>query len=312
MKSRLFALLALALPIAHATAATVTFSTPALDKWLYANVSGEISGQADAAPVFGYLGTDDDDRLGSMLVAFNTSANIPTGRGILSYQVTSVRLTLAVLSSDTFTYDGTHDVVQTYQAGGTDTDAGRPLEVFGVGLRSPYTELHAPVGGSTSSQYHENSPFGNAQGQGYAYPLASNLSGQLFDATDNVSDGLEALPFAVGQAALSPGDSVPADTPFTFTIDLTSPAVLAYVRTGLNAGMLGFIASSLLTAQGQGGPQTYPRLYTREGAVFAPEFAPKLEVEYVIVPEPRTSGLLIVGVALFAAGRGLRHRHRLS
>lgn len=305
MRALAFSILTLALSCSALRAATVTFASPALDKWLYGNVSGEIGGQADAAPVFANLESSDEDRLGTFLVGFNTSGSIPAGRGVQNYQISRVRLTLSVLSANTFIYDGTHDLVSSYQTGAVDADAGRPIEVFGVGLRSPYTTLRAPVSGATTSQYHENSPYANAQGQRYAYPLALGAGGQTFDASDNVSAGLEALPFGVGVAALEAGSLVPADTTFTFTIDISSPAVLDYIRSSLNAGLLGFIASSLHNAAGQGGPQTYPRFYTREGAVFAPEFAPSLEVEYTVVPEPQTAGLLLAGLA-FLAGRRRR------
>lgn len=288
-------------------AATATFASPALDQWVYSNFSDP--GGRDNAPTFSAgPGQGVDDRFGMMLTAFQTSTSIPSGQGAVNYEITSVKLTLTVLTGDTFLYDGTYDSLATYVPGGSDTDPGRPIEVFGVGLQPPYTGFGTSAG---PTLYGESSPISGPSGR-YTYPLARRTDGQLFNAANNVTGLVEAFPFAVGQADLDPGDSVPADEEFVFTIDIASPSVLAYIRNGLNTGFLGFMASSLHVAEGQSGALTYPRLYTKEGAVFAPEFAPKLEVQYVIVPEPRISGLLIVGAAIFAAGRGLRHRQHLS
>jgi len=313
-------LLALGFTAPRARAATATFADPAFDKWLYGNVPGSFGGTSEYAPTFGNLGNDEDDRMGSMLVAFQTSSNILTGQGLQNYEITSVRLTLAIItgSNNLFIYDNSHDPLSSYQAGGVDSDAGRPIEVFGVGLRAPYTGLSPTLGGP-SNLYNQNSPYYNGQVQANAFPLAVNSSGQLFDAIDNVSDGIEATPFGVGIAAsLDPGDLVPEETFFTFTLDVSSPAVLAYLQQALNTGILGLHVSSLHSGSQPGGgdEQTYPRFYTEDGpnalgGIYL-QFRPKLEVEYRIVPEPHISGLLIAGIALFAAGRGLRHRHRMS
>jgi hypothetical protein len=299
-------------------AATASFTTPALDRWMYGNVPGSYGGTRDVAPVFATLNSPDEDRLGTMIIGFATSALIPPGLGAASYQVTSVRLRVTVSEGDTFLYDPTYDSYRTYLSNTdpnylADADAGRPLELFGVGLRNGYTSLSASIAGAQPQQFHETSPYGPSGVHGKnAYPLGfTNLGGSI-DVADSVSEAFEAAPLAIGLASgLSAGASVPGGTEFTFNLNLGLAGVLAYVQAALDGGILGLNLTSLHSAAGQGGPQTYPIFYTREN-LLGDEFDPKLEITYTIIPEPRLSALLILATGILAAGRGIRYRDRFS
>ena len=140
-----------------AVADTATWTTPALDTWSYVNSFA--SGGRITLPSFtGGLsinsGTNDFNpltaaspaRLGTAVVAFNTSANgatpiagLPTSR----YQVNSATLTMTLEAggSGTLRYADQHqtrtDFLADFQAG--NLAAPRPFELFGVGFRAGYT-----------------------------------------------------------------------------------------------------------------------------------------------------------------------------
>jgi hypothetical protein len=310
--------LALGMGALRASAATLTFTNPA-DKFSYPNVAdGAFGGVSTKASTFATLNTDDEDRLSGYMLMFNTSAfNLPQSQ---QYVVTSVKLTISVLTGDAFVYDATHDSYRSsllpsdpLYAG--DEDDGKPVEVFGIGLRGNYTRLNSTIGANPADgSYGEASPILDGNGVRYAYPIGKSSAGTLINVSDNVSQHQEATPFAVGTTTLTPGDVVPQGTKFTFSLELSDADIQAYVKNGLTAGVLGLYVSSLHGAE-QTGPDVYPRFYTREGAAPFPValgLSPKLELQYIVVPEPRLSGLLIAGVALVAAGRGIRHRNRLS
>jgi hypothetical protein len=264
------------------------------------------------------LNTADEDRLGTLIVGFNTGALIPSGQGAANYQVTSVRLRVTVSQPDTFLYDPTYDSYRTYLETNdpnylADSDAGRPLEVFGVGLRNGFTSLSASVGGALPGQFHENSAYGPAGVHTKnAYPLGYTNLGGAIDVADSVSEDFEATPFGIGlTSGLSAGASVPAGQEFTFNLNVADPSILAYVQSALHGGILGLNIATLHDAEGQFGPQTYPIFFTREN-LLDDIFDPKLEITYTIIPEPRLSALFILALGLFAAGRGFRHRDRLT
>jgi hypothetical protein len=316
--SALVLLLGIGVVVRPGKAATASFATPALDRWMYGNVPGSYGGTRDVAPVFATLNSPDEDRLGTMLIGFNTAALIPPGLGAASYLVTSVRLRVTVSEGDTFLYDPTYDSYRTYLPITdpnhlADADSGRPLELFGVGLRNGYTSLSASIAGAQPHQFHEISPYGPSGVHGKnAYPLGfTNLGGGI-DVADSVSEAFEALPFALGVASgLTPGVPVPGGTEFTFNLNLSHAGVLAYVQAALDGGILGLNLTSLHSATGQTGPQTYPIFYTREN-LLGDDFAPKLEIIYTVIPEPRVSTLLILAAGIFAAGRACRHRDHLT
>ncbi len=81
-------------------------------------------------------------------------------------------------------------------------------------------------------------------------------------------------PFAVGQSTsgLAPGDPVPqgssgatAGETFEFVVDTSDPDVLAYLREGLDAGVLAFAVVSMHEPEEQQGGQN-PDFYLTESA----------------------------------------------
>ncbi len=302
-------------------AATATFSQPALDKWMYGAVSGTFGGVRETAPVFGFPNTTaDEDRLGQMLVAFDTSLQVPFGLGASSYQIS--RITLSVFNSDnnTNTLDTTADSFRSHLSTNDplyqiDADAGRPVEVFGVRLRNGYTALAPTVAGAGPGKYHEQSPFGASgtpiHGR-HAYPLGFTPSGDAVDVSDNVTERFEATPWGIAEInGLADGDLIPEGSEYRFNLDLTSPYIRAYLQQALNDGILGLTVAPLHPVTGQSSATPYPSFFTRENQIGA-EFAPRLEVEYVIVPEPNTTSAAIIGAAILALGRGWRRRGDFS
>ena len=312
--------LVLAVALPQARGVTASFASPALDKWMYGSVPGSVGGSRDTAPVFGFPNSPtEEDRLGQMLVAFQTSTQVTSGLVAASYQIT--RVTLSVFTSASFVpYDPTFDSFKTYLDASdplrqVDTDAGRPVEVFGVGLRNGFTSLSASLSGSTI--YNENSAFG-ASGVAIhgrnAYALTYDTVGATVDVSDNVSERFEATPWAIGQVAgVTPGQDIPEGSEYRFTLDLSSAAVRTYLQNGLSSGILGLMVTSLTPVPGQGSDTPYPSFLTKENQI-GPEYTPRLEVEYTIVPipEPNTATNVLLGVGLLAALRGWRSRDRFS
>lgn len=247
-----------------------TMTPPTLDRWVYAFNS--TPGSKPEVSVFGaILVAGFDDRDAEMLVGFDTASIIPPGRGDDAYAVNALRLRLRVSQGNRFEYDPTPDSVRTSflttdPAYVADNDAGKPVEVWGVGYRN----------GFTAATFQENSPFspfgfgGPWQNVRNCYPIAFGDSGLPVDVSNQVKDRAEAAGLAIGLASdpvVTPGALVPADTEFTFDLSsLTGPGA-AYVRQGLNNGRLMFLVSSLHAASGGpgGGTSTaYPVFYTKE------------------------------------------------
>lgn len=294
-----------------ASADTARFDQPASDRWMYP--FSFTPGTRTVAPTFGAVGSDGfDDRDGQFLVGFNTAGLVPTGLGAGSYQITSARLTVTD-SGGGIVYDNSYDLVSTYLAPATDADAGRPIEVHGVGFRNGYTRLGFGPNDGAPPAYEESSPFGPpggpAEGVRHAFPLGFDAAGNGIDVSNNVADGFESNPWALGvNSTLTPGSVAPADSTFTFDLNLSDPNVLGYLQDALNDGTLGLMVTSLHPATQQSAEGT-PRFYTKENVLHDPGsgffLAPQLEVQYTIVPEPGTAGLLaLAGTALLAR----RHR----
>lgn len=290
---------------------TISIDSPALDKWYYPHApQPTYGGTRDNAPVFANSGI----RLSEALLGFQTSGSIATGLGASNYAVSSVKVYLRVNTDESFHYDPTYDGYLSYRPGsGTpDSDLGRPVELLGVGLRNGYTELRASAGGA--HQFHENSPYSTG-GIPNAYGFGIDANGQRRDVVQNVVDGFDYTPFAIGTTtAVQPGQLVPLEAYFEFSLNLSNPEILAYVQQGLNTGMLGFMVSSLHESSGQGGGTTYPGFYLRENVLddAGDRFTPWVEIQYSVIPEPTPSLLVLVGTALFATGRAWRNRALLS
>jgi hypothetical protein len=288
---------AAALAAVPGAAGATTIGSPSLDRWMYP--FNATPGSRPTAPTFGAVGEDGfDDRDAQFLIGFDTASVAPAGLGVGNYAVGSVTVTATVVTGGAFAYDGTADPLASYGAGGTDADAGRPIELFGVGYRN----------GFTRQTFAENSPFSPA-GPGEAVRnafAADYVAGLPVDVSNNVSGTgatapFEATPWAVGHTSLAAGDLVPANTTFSFELDLNDPDVLAYVRDGLNAGDLRFTLTSLHAAA-LGGSASFPNFYTRENAL--PSAVPA-SLTVALVPEPSALALVTGAAALL-----LRRRRR--
>ncbi|MGH0028743.1 MAG: MYXO-CTERM sorting domain-containing protein [Myxococcota bacterium] len=338
----LFALAILAAPLS-ATASqaihSITVDPVDFDRWMYP-LNGT-PGLRNVASTFNAVGSapDFDNKDGQVIVAVDTeAAGIPAGEGPSNYTDISVRLTLTHFNG-AFTYDPTYDAWQTYldpmdPGYVPDSDAGRPIEVYGVGLRGGYAlpvvpALGVPPGDNGPIDFEENERYcegcsgGMGQGVRNAYPWDPGVPDPEGDVSNNVvrmapltGGGFDPSPWAIGisTSGLSPGDTVPegvnnvsAGETFEFVIDTSDPDVLAYVQESLDEGVLAFAVVSMTeTVQFVGG--TNPNFYMTETADSA-ALPPTMEVT-VTVPEPGVTASLAAGV-LALAGLG-RRRSRLT
>lgn len=325
MQLRLKAGPALALAFAGALSPTtasaevfsVTNDVVDFDRWNYP--FNFTPGTRPTAPTFLAAGTPAfDERDGQFLIGFNTAAlGVPTGRDPGDYQVQSLTIT-ATHSTGAFAYDATYD-----SALAADTDAGRPILLTGAGLRGGFTAFTFGAGSATA--YAENSPFGDngptpgapdAQDRN-AFAAAFDGSGNLVDISNNlgsnfVGPAFDFTPWAVGQAALTPGDAVvqavagvsPGST-FVFTVDLTDPNIRGYVQQGFADGGLFFSITSQHETSQSGG--TSPNFYTRNN--FDPAaVAPRMSFGLTVVPEPASLAVLTAAGLAVAGRRGVRRR----
>ncbi len=293
-----------------------SWSQPDLDSWVYVN--GGSSGTRPWGPSFtGGFAVDTQSgqfvphtaaapaRLGSALIAFETTAQIPASLLPEQYQVQSVRVTVRVDDSATGahllyeTEPSTPDEMLTgFQAGSL--DAQEAFELFGVGFRENYEGF--ALGENQTGQRFEESTFPNS-GSGGSYVVYPTIgseatAGEYVDVSNNITGGFsataignttapfEATPWAIGEADLTIGSAIPEETTFTFDLDLTELGVEQYVQQALAEGALGFMLSSLHATTQQGGSGAYPQWFLREsvtGPIPLPGGeAPTLEIEYTI------------------------------
>jgi hypothetical protein len=252
------------------------FAQPTLDRWVYP--FNFTPGQRGSFSTFGALGEPDfDNRDGQVLIGFDTGGQIPTGAGASSYQIISAVVRIGVDQGGFIRYDPTYDAYTTYldpldHDFVADADAGRPVELYGAGYRNGFDDV----------TFLEASPFGNTSVtyRGVRNAFASDfLAGVRRDISRNVDEGFDPVPFAVGQTSLNPGDLVPLDEDFVFTIDLQNADAVAYLRESLDAGRLRLVISSLHPAVQQGG--VFASFYAKE-ALFGGELAARLEIEVTI------------------------------
>ena len=83
---------------------------------------------------------------------------------------------------------------------------------------------------------------------------ASTVPGNPRDVSNNVGENFDPNSWAIGvTSVVTPGDPIPVDTAFTFTPDVSDPAIAKYVREGLDRGFIWFTLSSLHPALMQAG-----------------------------------------------------------
>ncbi len=241
-------------------------------------------------------------RLGTALVAFNTSTLVTPGLAPAQYQVNSVTMTLTYRNgtSGFLQYDDAPAPIAEILQDAINMTPGtqRPMELYGVGFRGEYTGFDftgtsdPPQFSSGTYPYDSNGYLvyplvGDEENPGVYRDVSNNITGG-FSATETsgVTPAFDATPWAIGAVAgLAPGDNIPANTTFSFALDLDAPGVQDYVQQALADGGLGFIASSKHFANqpGVGGVRPYPQWYMSDTVGgFYDGTPPSLTIEYEI------------------------------
>ncbi len=243
---------------------TITFEAtePTLDRWEYP-FNTDFGNKAETK-VFGANDPDFDNRDGQMVFAFDTAGDIPEALPIDRYEILSVTITLMTESDETFRYDPTLDGWQTYlpaedDDAESDTDDGRPLELFGAGFRNGFTSTTF----TETTPYSPAGPFGKAVRT--CYPIAID-SAVAADVSNSLDEGIDPVPFAIGTTTtVAVGEFVPALTEFTFEIDTSNPDIAAYLQQSLSDGIAYFTVASMFPAVQQTGG-SFPEFFTKENA----------------------------------------------
>lgn len=247
----------------------LTRDLPDLDRWMYP-FNSSAPGTRPSAPSFGALGQTElagftfDERDAQVLIGFDLTGAAPDD--LCRYRIADATVRIAVTSKNAFIYDPSADARETYlteaglPGGIADLDAGRPIEMFGVGYRN----------GFESASFLETSPFGPGIAWRARNAFASDYAGGTpRDVSNSVVDDLDVTPFAVGMAdGLAPGAAVPANTDFRFELDVENGDVDTYLREALATGKLRLAIAGMFPAEsaGGGGPGTgaYPTFYMKE------------------------------------------------
>lgn len=254
------------------TTMTVEMASPTMDRWMYPFNSQP--GLETSVPVFAAISQAGfDDRDSGFLVGFDMSPEFPAGLPLDMYEVVSLRVTLTMSVGDRWSYDPTADVVQSSYATTdpeyvVDTDAGKPVEMFGVGYRN----------GQSSATFGESSafstfpPFPPREGVRSAFPAVFDSNGIATDVSRNVRQRFEAAAMALGlNPSLTPGALAPSGATLAFDVSTGDASAIAYVQRGLAEGRLRFMFTTLEAASGGPGggtgDPTYPAFYTKENAL---------------------------------------------
>lgn len=257
-------------PVAAARPLQADYDRPTVDRWVYP--FNATPGYRAVISVFSALGQETafpplsfDQRDAQMLVGFDTDPDIPTGRGVCGYRVTSATLTMATAEHLAFRYDPTYDDWTSYLPGTMDTD-GRPIELYGAAFRNGWsaaTYVEGSTGGGPAP-----TPFGPSTSSDVRHVYATDfLSGIPRDVSNNVRDGFNPKPFAIGKIpSVTPGEYVPVDRDVVFNLDVEDPDVQAYLRAAVNDGRLRLLVTCLAPASSDGGAGIgeFPSFYAKE------------------------------------------------
>lgn len=258
-------------------AVTVNLPQPSLDRWNYP--FNQSMGTRWTAPVFSsYLETDFfegfDQRDGQLHIGFETQEHVEPGLGPAAYEVTGAQVTVMTATNNSFHYSLTLPKWQWYRPPDDpeflcpiEADPCPPgnavipppaLKLFGTGFRNGFDALSI----QETTAYSPFGPFG--QGHRTVHPIDFDGAGNARDVSNNVEDGFDPNPFALGVTnAIALGQPVPVDTTFTFEIDVNDPHIQQYLREGLDLGVLHFVIATLhITEQQTGG--SAPEFYCKE------------------------------------------------
>lgn len=321
---RIALMAAACLASANAQAQTINYfnDLPEIQMWSYpiasANGPGSVrdrgatfaafSETQNGAPTF-FQGTGTEPtRRGSVLVAANTSTMVPLVDAS-RYQINSLKIKMTLLGSLilpefglTLAYDGTLDESSAV-VGGTDSDVGHPVEMYGVGFQNEITTFgFGATPPANSFALRQQRWVGSDP---YSY-YAIDANGR--DAENSLVGGYSATepsqttaqftptPLAVGKVydsggiELAPGSMLATGNLFEFVPNLSNPGILAYVQQSLSQGHLGFAFSSLFEPDGQNGTVAYPDFYLDDLDVGPnPSGAgPTIALDVTILPEEPT------------------------
>jgi hypothetical protein len=297
-----------ALTSALAAASAAARDVPVdFDRWMYpfnASPGARTSGSTFGAvqnPAF-------DDLDAQILIGFDaTAAGIPEGAGAGNYRIAAARVELTTATDRAFVLDSTYDAWSTYVDESTD-DAGRPVELYGVGYRHGFT--NAGLSGSTAEPgppvFEEVEAFGapgppspesrNAYASDYA-------DGTARDVSNHVRQRFDPVPWALGSVeGLAPGDAVPIQATMHFDLDLTNSTVLQQLQQGLDQGKLFFAVASRHTSV-QGSSEGIPSFHLGDATGASLGQRARLHLDYEIVPEPCAATLLAMALVLWPRRR---------
>ncbi len=295
MKSTMFAALAL-FAVTPALAQSVAYDRPTFDRWNYP--FNGTPGTKDVAATFssGFVPGMFDDRDAQFLNTFVTAGDVLTGLGTSNYVITSARFTVSLdpRFANIVAYDNTYDTWNTArdpsQDGYTpDTDAGRPMELYATGFRN----------GLNAFSYNDSQAFAfndpTLEGVRNAFAADVDPMGNLRDVSNNIRDGFDANPLAIGQIdGLNPGDLVGEGATYIFDLDVSDAGIQHFLASGLDMGAIALSLTSLYpaTEPGGGGGVTYPGFYTNE-SFFPDAQAATFEFTYEIIPAPGVLPVLL-------------------
>ena len=212
-------------PAAVSRGEVAQWSEPSLDSWIYVN--GFNSGSRILGPSFGGLIVDsqtqqftagtqqEPGRIGSALVAFETSGLVMPGLDPSRYSINSVTVT-AKSQVGGFEYEDTATTPADLlaEANGSGITEQRPIELFGVGFRDGYVGFDLGLN-STGTLFSEaTAPYSASDGGYVTYPVIGDASGDYHDVSNSYNGGFSetapsnqtapfnATPWAVGSTSL--------------------------------------------------------------------------------------------------------------
>lgn len=285
----------------------LTLTPPAEDVWVYTFGQGAF---ATAAPTFaGDFSDPFPDRFGTLFLTFDATGFVPDSDRPI--RLTGFSLELSMLNSSTFDqtdgvfYDPTYDPVASYVDPSTDTDPGRPIELYAVGYRNGFT---------FETWRDANYPVSGADGYN-AVPIdfpSDSHPGRRVD--ESVSDGFDTIPLAIGTTP----DLIEATDGTLRVLDLArwtfeaadlTRAESDFFTAQIDAGSISFMVSSLQLAgfDGMGGEEIYPRFATLETAFPIEDARVELSIEVSAPADVNTDFTVdIEDLYAWEQGSGLR------
>ena len=260
----------LTVPLSFAATLTITnnsisevvelqMDAPNFDRWMYPY--NATPGARSAGPTFaGSEGAD--DRYGQNMYGFITQDVITPDLGKFSYEIQSAELQIQI-SNENVIYDPSYDSWETYKNPKKfpDQDLGRPFELFGANFRNDWNGWSFGESGP--------GPFAFGVEERNVYPIAFNASGLPIDASNNLRDEYNPIPFAIGENdQVQPGGFLPELAVMTFDLDVTDTNIQCYLRESLNDGLLSLVLTSLHFGTQDGGG-SYPQIILKESPLVA-------------------------------------------